>query len=147
MIRVLIADDRELMRGGLRAMLDAHDDIEVVGEAADGGEAVDRAIELRPDVVIIDIRMPRVDGIEATRRLAAQRAGGTGIPRVLVLTTFDLDEYVWEALRAGAGGFLLKDAPVKTHVTRILSKLDLRDRVQIVVLAYESGLVQPGEAG
>jgi DNA-binding NarL/FixJ family response regulator len=218
-IRVLIADDHELMRGGLRAMLGAHDDIEIVGEAADGGEAVDRAVELRPDVVIMDIRMPRVDGIEATRRLAAQ---GPGAPRVLVLTTFDLDEYVWEALRAGAGGFMLKDAPprqlaeavrtvaagesllapaitrrlverfvrtppsggavqrerfgelterelevlglvargrsnaevaaelflseatVKTHVTRILSKLDLRDRVQIVVLAYESGLVQPG---
>ena len=219
MIRVLIADDHELMRGGLRVMLDAHEDLEVVGEAADGGEAVDRAIELRPDVVIMDIRMPRVDGIEATRRLAAH---GEGAPRVLVLTTFDLDEYVWEALRAGAGGFMLKDAPprqlaeavrtvaagesllapaitrrlverfvaappagasaqrerfaelterelevlglvargrsnaevagelflseatVKTHVTRILAKLGLRDRVQIVVLAYESGLVQPG---
>ncbi|MDP1847073.1 MAG: response regulator transcription factor [Solirubrobacteraceae bacterium] len=221
MIRVLIADDHELMRGGLRAMLDAHEDLEVVGEAADGGEAVDRAIELRPDVVIMDIRMPRVDGIEATRRLAAH---GAGAPRVLVLTTFDLDEYVWAALRAGAGGFMLKDAPprqlaeavrtvaageallapaitrrlveryvatpppgagarqkrfaeltgrelevlglvargrsnaevagelflseatVKTHVTRILAKLGLRDRVQIVVLAYESGLVQPGMA-
>jgi DNA-binding NarL/FixJ family response regulator len=218
-IRVLIADDHELMRGGLRAMLDAQEDLEVVGEAADGAEAVDRAIELRPDVVIMDIRMPRVDGIEATRRLAAHGAGG---PRVLVLTTFDLDEYVWEALRAGAGGFMLKDAPprqlaeavrtvaagesllapaitrrlverfvatpppgagagqerfaelterelevlglvargrsnaevagelflseatVKTHVTRILAKLGLRDRVQVVVLAYESGLVQPG---
>ena len=219
MIRVLIADDHELMRGGLRAMLDAYEDLEVVGEAADGAEAVDRAIALRPDVVIMDIRMPRVDGIEATRRLAAH---GEGAPRVLVLTTFDLDEYVWEALRAGAGGFMLKDAPprqlaeavrtvaagesllapaitrrlverfvataptggsaqrerfaelterelevlglvargrsnaevagelflseatVKTHVTRILAKLGLRDRVQIVVLAYESGLVQPG---
>lgn len=221
MIRVLIADDHELMRGGLRAMLGAQADIEVVGEAADGGEAVERAIELRPDVVIMDIRMPRVDGIEATRRLAAH-GGGDRAPRVLVLTTFDLDEYVWEALRAGAGGFMLKDAPprqlaeavrtvaagesllapaitkrlverfvatppaggsaqrerfaelterelevlglvargrsnaevagelflseatVKTHVTRILAKLGVRDRVQIVVLAYESGLVQPG---
>ncbi|HEX8104331.1 MAG TPA: response regulator transcription factor [Solirubrobacteraceae bacterium] len=219
MIRVVIADDHELMRGGLRAMLGAQEDLEVVGEAADGGEAVEQALALRPDVVIMDIRMPRVDGIEATRRLAAH---GPGAPRVLVLTTFDLDEYVWEALRAGAGGFMLKDAPprqlaeavrtvaagesllapavtrrlverfvrtpptggaaqqqrfaelterelevlgliarglsnaeiagklflseatVKTHVTRILGKLDLRDRVQAVVLAYETGLVRPG---
>jgi DNA-binding NarL/FixJ family response regulator len=218
MIRLLIADDHELMRGGLRAMLGAQEDMEVVGEAADGGEAVEQALALRPDVVIMDIRMPRVDGIEAARRLAAHGAG----PRVLVLTTFDLDEYVWEALRAGAAGFMLKDAPprqlaeavrtvamgetllapvitrrlveryvrvpppgsaagrerlgdltdrerevleliarglsnseiasrlflseatVKTHVTRILSKLDLRDRVQAVVLAYETGIVEPG---
>lgn len=218
-IRILIADDHELMRGGLRGMLDAQDDMEVVGEAADGAEAVDQAIALHPDVVIMDIRMPRLDGIEATRRLKAQ---GESAPRVLVLTTFDLDEYVWQALRAGAGGFMLKDAPprqmaeavrtvaggetllapavtrrmverfvrtpatpdeavrqtfgeltdreleivqlvargmsnkeiaeqlylsdatVKTHVTRILSKLELRDRVQIVVLAYESGLIEPG---
>ena len=219
MIRVVIADDHELMRGGLRAMLGAQEDLEVVGEAADGAEAVEQALSLRPDVVIMDIRMPRVDGIEATRRLAAH---GAGAPRVLVLTTFDLDEYVWEALRAGAGGFMLKDAPprqlaeavrtvaagesllapavtrrlverfvrtppaggaaqrerfaelterelevlglvarglsngeiagslflseatVKTHVTRILGKLGLRDRVQAVVLAYETGLVEPG---
>jgi len=218
-IRLLIADDHELMRGGLRAMLDAQEDMEVVGEAADGAEAVEQALRLRPDVVIMDIRMPRLDGIEATRRLAAH---GAGAPKVLVLTTFDLDEYVWEALRAGAGGFMLKDAPprqlaegvrtvaagesllapaitrrlverfvrvpppggaaqrarfaelterelevlelvarglsngevagvlflseatVKTHVTRILAKLGLRDRVQAVVLAYESGLVEPG---
>ena len=218
MIRLLIADDHELMRGGLRAMLGAQDDMEIVGEAADGGEAVEQALALRPDVVIMDIRMPRVDGIEAARRLAAHGPGA----RVLVLTTFDLDEYVWEALRAGAAGFMLKDAPprqlaeavrtvatgetllapaitkrlveryvrvpppgsaagrerlrdltererevlgliarglsnaeiasqlflseatVKTHVTRILSKLDLRDRVQAVVLAYETGLVEPG---
>jgi DNA-binding NarL/FixJ family response regulator len=199
-------------------MLDAQPDMEVVGEAEDGAKAVDEAIRLRPDVVIMDIRMPRLDGIEATRRLLAQ---GGRPPRVLVLTTFDLDEYVFEALRAGAGGFMLKDAPpsqlaeavrtvaagesllapavtqrlierfvrqppaetarrerfaeltdreldvlrlltrglsnaeigaelylseatVKTHVTRILSKLDVRDRVQAVVLAYESGLVEPG---
>ncbi len=219
MIRILIADDHEMLRSGLRGMLDAQDDMEVVGEAADGAEAIEEAIRLRPAVVIMDIRMPRLDGIEATRRLLAQ-----GSPaRVLVLTTFDLDEYVWEALRAGAGGFMLKDAPprrfveavrtiaagealldaavtrrmierfvrtpptgaaaqrerfaelterelevlalvargrsnreiadhlvlseatVKTHVTHILRKLDLRDRVQAVVLAYETGLVQPGE--
>jgi DNA-binding NarL/FixJ family response regulator len=219
MIRVLVADDQALVRGGLVAMLDAQDDIEVVGEAADGGAAVDEALRLRPDVVLMDVRMPNVDGIEATRRLAAH----PGAPRVLVLTTFDLDEYAYESLRAGAGGFLLKDAPparladavrtiaagesllapavtrrlverfvrrpppdtvrretfaelterelgvlklvarglanaeiaaelfvseatVKTHITRILSKLGLRDRVQVVVMAYESGLVEPGAA-
>ena len=218
MIRILIADDHALMRSGLRAMLDAQPDMEVVGEADDGAAAVNEAIRLRPDVVIMDIRMPNLDGIEATRRLAAQ---GSGAPKVLVLTTFDLDEYVYEALQAGAGGFMLKDAPpsqlaeavrtvdageallapavtrrlverfvkrppsdrvreerfaeltdrefevlrlvtrglsnaeigselylseatVKTHVTRILSKLGVRDRVQAVVLAYESGLVDPG---
>ena len=220
MIRVLIADDHELMRSGLRGMLDSQPDMEVVGEAEDGAAAVDEAIRLRPDVAIMDIRMPRLDGIEATRRLLSQGDG----PKVLVLTTFDLDEYVFEALRAGAGGFMLKDAPpgqlaeavrtvaageallapavtkrlverfvsrppadkvrqerfeeltdremevlglvtqglsnaeigerlhlsegtVKTHVTRILSKLGVRDRVQAVVLAYESGLVEPGAAG
>jgi DNA-binding NarL/FixJ family response regulator len=219
MIKVLVADDQALVRGGLVAMLDAQDDIEVVGEADDGGAAVDEALRLRPDVVLMDVRMPNVDGIEATRRLAAH----PGAPRVLVLTTFDLDEYVYESLRAGAGGFLLKDTPperladavrtiaagesllapavtrrlverfvsrpppdaarrdtfsdlterelevlklvarglsnaeiagefflseatVKTHLTRILSKLGLRDRVQVVVLAYESGLVEPGAA-
>jgi DNA-binding NarL/FixJ family response regulator len=218
MIRILIADDHALMRGGLRGILDAQPDMEVVGEADDGGQAVEEALRLRPDVVIMDIRMPNVDGIEATRRL---NATGTGGPRILVLTTFDLDEYVFEALRAGAGGFMLKDAPpgqlaeavrtvaagdsllapavtkrlverfvrrplpdavrrerfdeltarelevltlitrglsnaeiggelflseatVKTHVTRVLSKLGVRDRVQAVVLAYESGLVEPG---
>jgi DNA-binding NarL/FixJ family response regulator len=218
-IKILIADDHELMRNGLRAMLDAQDDMEVVGEAQDGAQAVDEAIRLHPDVVIMDIRMPRLDGIEATRRLAAQ---GEQAPRVLVLTTFDLDEYVYEALRAGAGGFMLKDAPprqlaeavrtvaagdsllapavtkrliaryvsrppadavrrdrfaeltdrelevlnlltrglsnveigerlflseatIKTHVTRVLNKLGVRDRVQAVVLAYESGLVEPGQ--
>ena len=219
MIRVLIADDHELMRNGLRAILDAQQDIEVIGEAEHGAQAVENAISLHPDVVIMDIRMPRLDGIEATKRLAGQ---GEKTPRVLVLTTFDLDEYVYEALRAGAAGFLLKDTPprqlaeavrtiaagesllapavtkrlieryvsrprsdtarrerfaelterelevlqlitlglsnaeigdrlflseatVKTHVTRILTKLGVRDRVQAVVLAYESGLVQPGE--
>ena len=219
MIRVLIADDHELMRDGLRAILDAQQDIEVVGEAEHGALAVENAIRLHPDVVIMDIRMPRLDGIEATRRLAVQ---GEKAPKVLVLTTFDLDEYVYQALRAGAAGFLLKDTPprqlaeavrtiaagesllapavtkrlieryvsrppgdtarrerfaelterelevlqlitrglsnaeigarlflseatVKTHVTRILSKLGVRDRVQAVVLAYETGLVQPGE--
>jgi DNA-binding NarL/FixJ family response regulator len=217
MIKVLVADDQPLARNGLQAMLGAQDDLEIVGEAADGAEAVEEALRLRPDVVVMDIRMPNVDGIEATRRLQ-QHAGA---PKVLVLTTFDLDEYVYEALRAGAGGFLLKDAPpgqlaeavrtvaagesllapaitrrlverfvrrpppeaaaeerfgdlterelevlrlvaaglsngeiadslflseatVKTHVTRILAKLGLRDRVQAVVLAYESGLVEPG---
>jgi DNA-binding NarL/FixJ family response regulator len=219
MIRVLIADDHELMRNGLRAILDAQQDIEVIGEAEHGAQAVENAISLHPDVVIMDIRMPRLDGIEATRRLAVQ---GGKIPKVLVLTTFDLDEYVYQALRAGAAGFLLKDTPprqlaeavrtiaagesllapavtkrlieryvsrppsdtarrerfaelterelevlqlitrglsnaeigarlflseatVKTHVTRILAKLGVRDRVQAVVLAYETGLVQPGD--
>ena len=219
MIRVLIADDHALMRNGLRGILDAEEDMEVIGEAEDGAQAVDEAIRLHPDVVIMDIRMPRLDGIEATKRLAAQ---GAQAPRVLVLTTFDLDEYVYEALRAGAGGFMLKDAPprqlaeavrtvatgesllatavtkrlieryvsrppsdsvrrerfadltdrelevlqlltrglsnveiggrlflseatVKTHVTRVLSKLGVRDRVQAVVLAYETGLAQPGQ--
>jgi DNA-binding NarL/FixJ family response regulator len=218
-IRVLIADDHALLRDGLRAILDAQDDIEVVGEASDGEETLARAAELRPDLVIMDIRMPRLDGIEATRRLVAR---GEHAPRVLVLTTFDLDEYVFEALEAGAGGFMLKDAPptqladavrtvargdallapavtrrlieryvrrrsadtslaarfqqlterelevlqlltrglsnaeigaqlflsaatVKTHVTRLLGKLHVRDRVQAVVLAYEAGIVEPGD--
>jgi DNA-binding NarL/FixJ family response regulator len=214
-IKVLIADDQELVRTGFRKILESEPDLEVVGEAGDGGEAVEAALLLRPEVVLMDIRMPRLDGLEATRRLA-------GKSRVLVLTTFDLNEYVYEALRAGASGFLLKDAPadqlvtairvvaageallapsitrrlieefarrpptharpaelealspreldvlrlvarglsnaeiatelyvsdatVKTHVSRILQKLTLRDRVQAVVLAYESGLQQPGHA-
>jgi DNA-binding NarL/FixJ family response regulator len=218
MIRVLIADDHALMRHGLRGMLGAQPDIEVVGEAEDGAAAVDEAIRLRPDVVVMDIRMPRLDGIEATKRLIAHDRERF---HILVLTTFDLDEYVFEALRAGANGFMLKDTPperlvdavrtvasgeallaapvtrrlieryvsvppadtvrrevfgelterelevlqlitrglsnaeiaeqlflseatVKTHVTRVLQKLNVRDRVQAVVLAYESGLVRPG---
>jgi DNA-binding NarL/FixJ family response regulator len=215
MIRVLLADDQGLVRAGFRMILRAEADIEVVGEAADGEEAVSRTRETDPDVVLMDIRMPGVDGVEATRRITA-----TAGPRVLVLTTFDLDEYVYEALRSGASGFLLKDAPeeqlvaairvvaaggslfapsvtrrlieefarrarapeaplqleeltprelevlrlvarglsnaeiaetlvvsehtTKTHVASVLSKLDLRNRVQAVVLAYESGLVTPG---
>ena len=215
MIRVLLADDQELVRSGFRLILDLADGVEVVGEAADGKEAVRLAKELQPDVVLMDVRMPELDGIEATRRL---RQAGVDA-RVLVLTTFDLDEYVYAAVRAGASGFLLKDAPrdqlvtavrtvargeallapaitqrlierfvarppldeapglaelsprerevlrlvakglsnaeiaaelflgeatVKTHVARILSKLDVRDRVQAVVYAYETGLVEPG---
>jgi len=215
-IRVLIADDQELVRTGFRMILTSEPDLTVVGEAGDGLEAVELARGLEADVVLMDIRMPGIDGIEATRRLLAARAA----TRVLILTTFDLNEYVYEALRAGASGFLLKDAPavqlvtairvvaagdallapsvtrrliaefaqrpppsakpaameelterelevlrlvarglsnaeiakelfvgdatVKTHVARILMKLDLRDRVQAVVAAYESGLVQPG---
>jgi DNA-binding NarL/FixJ family response regulator len=215
-IRVLIADDQALMRGGFRLILEAQDDIEVVGEAIDGRDAVEQYRRLGPDVVVMDVRMPAMDGIEATRRLTA----GETPARVLILTTFDLDAYVYEALRAGASGFLLKDRPpeelvaavrvvasgdallapsvtrrlilefasqqnaptpppeldeltdrerdvlvlmarglsnteiaghlfvaettVKTHVGRVLHKLGLRDRAQAVVLAYESGLVQPG---
>jgi DNA-binding NarL/FixJ family response regulator len=216
--RVLVVDDQALVRGGFSMILDAEFDLTVVGEAVDGVEAIRLAAELSPDVVLMDVRMPRMDGIEATRRITA-----AGRARVLVLTTFDLDEYVWEAIVAGASGFLLKDvrprdlghavrtvaageslvapavtrrllaeftrrpppgrraqrlAPlterelqvlgliargwsnaqiaadlvvsettVKTHVTRILAKLDLHDRVQAVVVAYESGLVVPGGRG
>jgi DNA-binding NarL/FixJ family response regulator len=217
-IRVLLADDQDLVRAGFRLILELADGVEVVGEAGDGREAVRLARELEPDVVLMDVRMPEVDGIEATRRLL--RAGVD--TRVLVLTTFDLDEYVYAAVRAGASGFLLKDVPrdelvhavrtvargeallapaitqrliekfiarpdpraaapaldelsarelevlrllarglsnaeiaselivgeatVKTHVARILRKLGLRDRVQAVVFAYETGLVEPGVA-
>jgi len=215
-IRVLIADDQALMRGGFRMILDGQEDIEVVGEAIDGGDAVEQFRRLRPDVVVMDVRMPGMDGIEATRQLTSAESPA----RVLILTMFDLDDCVFEALRAGASGFLLKDRPpeelvaavrvvasgeallapsvtrrlieefskspgkpirlpeiesltdrerevlvlmahglsnaeiagrlfvaettVKTHVGRVLQKLELRDRAQAVVLAYESGLVRPG---
>ena len=217
MIRVLIADDQSLVRTGFRLILSGEPGIEVVGEARDGAEAAALATELKPDVVLMDVRMPGVDGIEATRRIVVDETS----PRVLVLTTFDLDDIVYDALRAGASGFLLKDAPeerlltaiqvvaeggslfapsvtrrlidefsrrtptapppalseltarelevlrllaeglsnaeiaarlvvsehtVKTHVAHILQKLDLRDRTQAVVVAYESGLVRPGSA-
>jgi DNA-binding NarL/FixJ family response regulator len=217
-VSVLLADDQELVRSGLEMMIDSTDDLSVVGQAADGAEAARLAAELGPDVVVMDIRMPSLDGLEATRQIVA--AGEDG-PRVLILTTFDLDEYVFEAFRAGASGFLVKDAPreqivqgiravaagealaspsvtrrlierfaaapgaspsrareleeltprerevlelmarglsnselaarlylsektVKTHVSRILMKLGLRDRVHAVILAYEAGLVVPG---
>jgi DNA-binding NarL/FixJ family response regulator len=221
-IRVLLVDDQELVRTGFRMILADEDGIEVVGEAANGREAVDLAGRLRPDVVVMDVRMPVMDGVEATRRLAT---GDDGAPRILVLTTFDADEHVVDALRAGASGFLLKDvtpadlvaairvvaagdaliapsvtrrllarfaraaAPadpsfatalgsltdreqevlrlvaqglsnreiaerltlaeptVKTHVSHLLLKLDLRDRAQLVMWAYEAGVVRPGGAG
>ena len=196
MIRVLIADDQALVRAGFKMILDAEPDIEVVGEAVDGQEAVEQIKRLKPDVALMDIRMPRLNGLEATREVVTN--GDAEHPtRVLMLTTFDLNEYVYEALRAGASGFLLKDVPadqlvagihvvaqgeallapsitrrlieefahnapidrtppkelgelivsettVKTHVARILMKLHLRDRVQAVVYAYESGVSQPG---
>ena len=221
MIKVFIADDQAMVRQGFGALLGAQPDLLVVGDAADGAEAVTRARALGPDVVLMDIRMPVMDGIEATRRLTGAGSRGAGGPKVLILTTFDLDDYVYEALRAGASGFLLKDAPaadlinavrvvaageallapsvtrrliaefagrpnadrprptalnaltpretdvlrliargrsnqeiaeelvvaeqtVKTHIGRILAKLNLRDRAQAVVFAYETGLVVPG---
>ncbi|HKN93671.1 MAG TPA: response regulator transcription factor [Thermoleophilaceae bacterium] len=217
--RILIADDQSLVRAGFRKLLESAPDIEVVGEAADGEEAVEQARRLLPSLVLMDIRMPRLDGIEATRRLTNDGDG----TRVLILTTFGLDDYVYDALRAGASGFMLKDAPpeellaaieviargdaliapsvtravieeftrrspapkppapmldeltarerevlellaqglsngeiaerlvvsggtVKTHVAHVLAKLGLRDRVQAVILAYESGLITPGGA-
>jgi DNA-binding NarL/FixJ family response regulator len=216
MTGIVVADDHEVVRAGFAALLDTQPDFTVLGTAADGAAAVAACRELRPDVVLMDVRMPGVDGIEATRQLAA----GENPPRVLILTTFDLDEYVFDALRAGASGFLLKDATaerlfeavrvvaadeallspavtrrlisefarirpptatapaalaaltpretevlrlvaaglsnpeiagrlvvtdetVKTHVSRVLGKLGLRDRTQAVVAAYESGLVVP----
>jgi DNA-binding NarL/FixJ family response regulator len=217
-IRVLLADDQALVRGAFRMMLDAEADIEVVAEAPDGRAAVEQARLHKPDVVLMDVRMPGMDGIEATRELL----GGTTTSRVLMLTTFDLDEYVYDAMRAGASGFMLKNAPpdqlatavrtvaageallaptitrrlieafthrpraasgkpdalaeltdrelevlrhiarglsnaeiatamflsqatIKTHVNRILTKLHLRDRTQAAVLAYETGVVTPGD--
>ena len=218
-VRVLIADDQALVRAGFKMILEAEPEIEVIGEAEDGVEAVEMINRLKPDVALMDIRMPRLNGLEATRQVVD--GGGETPTRVLMLTTFDLNEYVYEALRAGASGFLLKDVPadqlingilvvargeallaptitrrlieefaknqpveratpkeveeltaremevfkliargmsnaevaaelivsettVKTHVARILMKLHLRDRVQAVVYAYESGLIQPG---
>jgi DNA-binding NarL/FixJ family response regulator len=116
-IRLVIVDDQELVRTGFRLFLETHDDLEVVGEAGDGAEAIERARKLRPDVILMDIRMPRMDGVDATARLTS--AGIEPPPRVLVLTTFDLDEYVFGALRAGAAGFLLKDAPRERLVEAI----------------------------
>ena len=115
-VRVLLADDQALVRAGFRMILDAEEDIEVVGEAVDGAEAVRAARVLRPDVVLMDIRMPNLDGLEATRQVMAERAGEV---RVLILTTFDLNEYVYEALRSGASGFLLKDAPAEQLIAGI----------------------------
>jgi DNA-binding NarL/FixJ family response regulator len=220
-IRVLLVDDQQLVRTGFRMILTDEADIEVVGEAGNGSQALDQVAHLDPDVVVMDIRMPVMDGVEATRRIVRE---GAGRSRVLILTTFDADEYVVEALRAGASGFVLKDVPpadfapairtiaagdallapsvtrqlldrfrdrlpapagdlherlreltdrelevlklvarglsnreiaerlvlaeptVKTHVSHMLLKLDLRDRAQAVVLAYEAGLVRPGAA-
>jgi len=116
-IRLLLVDDQELVRTGFRLLLETQDDLEVVGEAGDGAEAIERAQQLQPDVILMDIRMPRMDGVEATARLTS--AGIEPPPRVLVLTTFDLDEYVFGALRAGAAGFLLKDAPRERLVEAI----------------------------
>lgn len=217
-IGVLIADDQALLRGGFRVLIESDPEMAVLGEAADGSHAVSLARQLRPDVILMDVRMPNVDGIEATRRITADPA--TADTRVLVLTTFDHDEYVYGALRAGTSGFLLKDtspedllaairvvaageallaptvtrrlisefarrkdpppaaraldvlterekevlgqvarglsnaevaerlhmstATAKTHVSRLLAKLGARDRAQLVVLAYESGLATPG---
>ena len=218
-IRVLLVDDHALVRAGFRLILDAEDGMEVVGEAGDGTEAIHGVERLRPDVVLMDIQMPRMDGLEATRRIGQLPTATT---RVIILTTFERDDYVFEALRAGASGFLLKNAPpdelvhavrvvaggdallapsvtrkviegyvrrpadpaqyaglarltereqeilvllaggksnaelaahlflgegtIKTHVSNMLSKLGLRDRVQAVVFAYESGLVEPGQS-
>jgi DNA-binding NarL/FixJ family response regulator len=218
-VRVLIADDQALVRAGFKMILEAEPEIQVIGEAEDGVEAVEMITRLKPDVALMDIRMPRLNGLEATRQIVT--GNGDVTTRVLMLTTFDLNEYVYEALRAGASGFLLKDVPaeqlingiqvvargeallapsitrrlieefaknqpveratpkeveeltaremevfkliargmsnaevaaelivsettVKTHVARVLMKLHLRDRVQAVVYAYESGLIQPG---
>jgi DNA-binding NarL/FixJ family response regulator len=219
-IRVLVVDDQELVRSGLRMIVDAQPDLEVVAEAADGREGIEACHRCRPDVVLMDIRMPNLDGVEATRRIAGPDVPAADRARVLILTTFDLDEYVVHALRAGASGFMIKDAPpadlarairvvaagdamlapsvtrrligtfvgrgqtlasravldqlterelevlkllarglsnaqiaeelvlgeatIKTHVARILDKLELQNRVQAAILAYETGLVEFG---
>ena len=121
MIRVLLADDQALVRTGFRMILKAEPDIEVVGEASDGAQALDAARRLKPDVIAMDVRMPQMDGLEATRRILT---GSYGAPRILMLTTFDLDEYVYEALRAGASGFLLKDDPADQFVAAIRAVAD-----------------------
>ncbi len=220
-LRVLVVDDQALVRAGFMMILDSEPDIEVVGEAANGREALVAARELSPDVILMDIRVPVMDGITATQELCDRGPGDQPCPKVIILTTFDLDDYVYDAIRAGASGFLLKDTPadeladavrvvasgdallspsitrklleefvktpsspkqtaemgeltdreldvlrqlarglsnaeiadalfvsettVKTHVSHILTKLELRDRVQAVVVAYESGLVIPGD--
>jgi len=163
MIRVLVADDQALVRGSFRLLVETDPGLEVIGEAATGAEAVEVATRDKPDVLLMDIRMPVMDGIEATRQITA--SGQTAGVRVLILTTFDLDDYVYAALRAGASGFLLKDTPpgdllaairviaagdallapaiTKTHVSRLLAKLGARDRAQLVIAAYETGLIQP----
>jgi DNA-binding NarL/FixJ family response regulator len=220
-LRVVIADDQKLVRAGFGMILGAQPDIEVVGEAGDGAEAIRVVRATRPDVVLMDVRMPELDGLAATRELLSEGPAGRHVPKILILTTFDIDDYVYEALAVGASGFLLKDTPpeqlveavrsvaagesllspsvtrrliehfvesrairvqppdgldeltprelevfkllarglsnteiagelvvseatVKTHVARILLKLGLRDRIQVVVVAYESGLVRPG---
>jgi len=195
-IRIVLVDDQALVRAGFHMILGAEDDIDVVAEASDGDEGVAAVRQERPDVVLMDIQMPRMDGLEATRRIMAESTSAT---RVVMLTTFERDDYLFEALRVGASGFLLKNAPpeelvhegyvrrpvphvlatelarltdrerevlqllaagrsnaelaadmyvgegtIKTHVSNVLSKLALRDRVQAVVFAYESGLVEPG---
>jgi DNA-binding NarL/FixJ family response regulator len=168
-IRVLLADDQALVRGGFRLILESEPDIEVVAEAADGEQAVAGALETRPDLVLMDIRMPVLDGIEAARRLLPRLAG----TRVVMLTTFDLDDYVVDAFRAGAPGpelgtltarehdvlrllarglsnaeiaaqLVVEPSTVKSHVASLLAKLGLRDRVQAVIFAYENGLIVPG---
>ena len=153
-IRVLIADDQELVRAGFRKLLDAEESITVVGEAADGAQAVTRATELAPDVVLMDIRLPRLDGIEATRRLITEfaRRPPEGAPRALPdLTPRETEVLIQVARglsnREIAGQLFLGEATIKTYVGNILLKLGCRDRVQAVVAAYEAGLVQPGHHG
>jgi DNA-binding NarL/FixJ family response regulator len=144
-IRVLIADDQALVRAGFRMVLEAESDLEVVGEAADGAEAVAAALETEPDVILMDVRMPNVDGLEATRRLLAGREDG---PRVLILTTFDLDEYVYEALRAGASGFLLKDTPPEELIEgiRVVARGDALLSPTVMRRVIEAYVQQPPDA-